>query len=336
MREETLDVRTVTCCLMAVGIIGLTGCDSQPTAAASRPTTPAYSSTTEGGLRGFVYGKEGLHQPLRGARVQAGHLTTLTGRPADVYGLGLSEGQVHEAEGVETVLHDFEDRHGPVGAERRLDEDGQSYIYLRAGEFAFTRLPDGPVSLAASLCDMTSAPLLAHVTAGRSIDGLALALPQYIMVQNGDSTFPQVVTWKSTEPVEGFVVSLAADGEGLVYTPSPPNLTATLQTPVGSRGTTITGIEIEYTWLRADGQLSSLKAARLPIAPLMIPTASLSCPGAPVRVQIPLGTGELASAFREQGAGQVVAKARFFDESGFMVQGLDLDALTVATNIRRL
>lgn len=314
-------------------VLGLAGCDGLPVLpAAEAPASPA--PAYEGSLRGFVYGKDGRMQVLRGARVQAGPVTTLTGSPADLYHEAPDVDAVHERDGRVTVWHDFGDGIS-VPAERR-SRPGAEPVYLRAGEFLLEGLPDGPVSVTASQCDMTSPPLSAHVTAGHTTDGLALALPIAIPMENGDSSIPRVVTWHSNSPVDGFVVSIAPGGDRLSYQPSPPNLTVTLQTPPASGGTTIAGVEIEYVWKTADGASASLKSQRLPIAPLLIPSASRSCPGAPVSLQVPLGTAELVEVFIRQGAGQVVARVRFIDELGFEVQGMLLDALEVAANIRRL
>ena len=326
--------RPLICLLLSFAPVSLTGCDAIPVFPASQP--PAVSvSAHEGSLRGFVYGAEGRVQVLRGARVHAGSVTTLTGSPADLYHEAPDVDAVHERDGRITVWHDFNDGLGLVPAERR-SRPGAEPVYLRAGEFLLEGLPDGPVSVTASQCDMTSPPLSAHVTAGHTTDGLALALPAALPMENGDSTIPRVVTWHSSLPVDGFVVSLAPEGDRLSYQPSPPNLTVTLQTPPARRGITIVGIEIEYVWRTADGTTAAVKSQRLPIAPLLVPSASTTCPGAPVSLQVPLGTAELADVFIRQGAGQVVAKVRFIDQSGFEVQGMLLESLEVATNLRRL
>lgn len=332
-------VRLVACLLLTLMPLGLGGCQGLPVFAASKPSVPS-GAPTYGSLRGFVYGKDGRIQPLRGARVQAGPFTTLTGRPAGLYDMDLGGKAQHEHEGVVTVWHDFDDGHGPVPAERRshavLGSESEPYVYLRAGEFLIEGVPDGPVSLTAAICDMMSAPLSAHVTAGHTTDGLALALPLAVPVMNGDSTFPVVVTWHSSTPEDGFVVSVAPEGDRLTYAPSPPTLTVKLQAPVYSKGTTITGIEVEYVWRTAEGKTASLRSPRLPVAPLMVPPASETCPGAPVSLLVPLGTAELADAFIRQGAGQVVAKVRFIDEMGYEVQGMLLEALEVAVSLRKL
>lgn len=311
-------------------------------------TKPSPFVLGTGSIRGFVLTPNG--ESLKGfsVKVSNGARFTFTGQPAPHR---LVDPEVDDPRSI-TVLHDFGDGRS-VHAERQLrskpipvseadEPDAQArafkekYVYLREGEFLLEDVPEGIVTLVASLGGVSSEPVQVTVFP-EAVAHMDVELTLPVPVDSGSEP-PRFVVPLDHHTLPEIEVVRAADSKSSLPTLSPASVSTRLQAAPGARGTVIAAIEYQG-WGEGVGDTGVGWVVRAKIAPVVIPAAHASEPGPVAAIEVPMNDPSLLRLL----AGSDDASApvyptkvlvRFIDEQGFPVEVSGGQTLEVVLTIR--
>lgn len=341
-------------CILYVGLLLLAllpisvllgGCFGAPSPIIDTRPSPFIVGT--GSVRGFVLEPSGEKLKRFSVKVSDGVRFTFTGRPDPVR---LVEPEVHASRSI-TVLHDFGDGRR-VYAERHLRSQPiqiseaeepnartrafkEKYVYLREGEFLLEEVPEGIITVVASLDGIPSEPVQVTVfpeaVAHKDVE---LALPVPVEFGPAIPRFVEPLDQHTPREIEAVQ---EAGSKGKVPILSPASVSVRLQAAPRSQGTVIKAIECRYQGKGAD-DLEVDWVVRVKIEPVVIPAAQDSAPGPVTTVELPIGAEPLTRLL----AGSSDASApvypanvsvRIIDEQGFPVEVRPGQVLEIMLNI---